>query len=247
MHISKITPALSVSLLVAVVIGAMLAALPGASMATQNATPAAASCADVQATPDAEHAGMGHGTTHDATPDAHGGHDMHELPEFDLAYIDMMIPHHQSIIALAEVALPELTDPRLIEMAEEIIATQSSENEEMMRLREMWYGDAEPVSMEMMMTSMPGMGTDMALMDQQMSAEWQVQAFCAAEDKDIAFIEQVIPHHQMAIDTSEGALSAAIHPELVTIAEDVIAAQQAEIDELEAIRADLIGGATPAS
>ena len=74
-----------------------------------------------------------------------------------------------------------------------------------------------------------------------------IEAFCAAEDKDLAFIEQVIPHHQMAIDTSQAALEHAVHPELVTIAEDVIAAQEAEIVELEAIRADLTGEATPAS
>ncbi len=72
---------------------------------------------------------------------------MAEAPEFDLAYIDMMIPHHESIIALAEVALPELTDPRLIEIAHAIIDTQTVENETMHQLREEWYPGAETVSM----------------------------------------------------------------------------------------------------
>lgn len=203
-------------------------------------TPAPAGCAGV-GTPVAGMPGMNHGTMVDSTSMA----GMHEV-EFDLAYIDMMIPHHESIIALAEVALPELSDPRLIQMAEDIIATQSAEGEEMQQLRDMWYPDAPPVSMEEMM-GMPGMGTDMTMMDQQMSAEWQVQTFCAAENKDLAFIEQTIPHHQMAIDASEAALEHAVHPELKAIAEDVIDAQQAEIDELEAIRAELTGGATPTS
>ncbi len=159
-------------------------------------------------------AGMDHGGTHDAMPAMdHGGHGM-AAPEFDLAYIDMMLPHHESIIALAEVALPELTDPRLVAMAENIIATQTAENEQMTQLRESWYPDAAEVTMAEMMAAMPSMGTDMAHMDEQMSAEWQVQTFCAADNKDLAFIEQAIPHHQMAIDVSEDALAQAVHPEL---------------------------------
>ena len=236
--------------------GLVLAVSPGASVASQTeATPETRTCADVSATPGDTMAGMDHGDMGASTPMAgmdHGEMD-HDTPmadmgqvEFDLMYIDMMVPHHESIIALAEVAVNELSDPRLVAIAEDIIATQSVENEQMHQLREAWYPGAEPVSMDQMMT-MPGMGDDMAAMDQQMSAEWQVQAFCAAEDKDLAFIEQVIPHHQMAIDTSQAALEHAVHPELVTIAEDVMAAQEAEIAELESIRADLTGEATPAS
>jgi uncharacterized protein (DUF305 family) len=177
------------------------------------------------------------------TPD-HGG--MIQAAEFDLMYIDMMIPHHESIIALATVARDELTHPRLIEIADEIVATQQGEIDELQALRAEWYGDAEPVSMEMIM-GMPGMSSDMAMMDQQMSAEWQVQAFCAAGDKDLAFVDQVIPHHQMAVDTSRVAVDLATHPELVEIAQQVITAQEAEIAELEQIRAEITGEATPAA
>ena len=189
--------------------------------------------------------GMHHGEMDTTTPAAHH---MAEMPEFDLVYIDMMIPHHESIIALAQVALPEfLTDPRLIEIAQAIIDTQTVENETMHQLREEWYPGADPVTMDQMMDAMPGMGTDPAMMDQQMNAMWQVQTFCAAENKDLAFIDQVIPHHQMAIDTSEDALESAVHPELVAIAEDVIAAQTQEIEVLEGIRAELTAEGTPAA
>ena len=175
-----------------------------------------------------------------ATP---GAGQMH-VTEYDLMYIDMMIPHHESIIALATVARDELTNPRLIEIANEIVATQQGEIDELRQLRDQWYPDAAPVSMEMM-ADMPGMGGDMTMMDQQMSADWQVQTFCAAADKDLAFIDQVIPHHQMAIDTSVAAVELAVHPELAEIAREAITAQQAEIDELEQIRAELTGQATP--
>ncbi len=233
------------TLLRAVTCAFALAAMLTMATSLSAQTPAPTGC-DAVAGP-----GDNHGMAHEATPAA-GMHAMDHGTstsevEFDLLYIDMMIPHHESIIALAEVAQHELTHPDLIAMAEEVVATQRAENEEMHHLRETWYPDAAPVSMDAML-AMPGMeGTDMAEMDEQMSAEWQVQAFCAAEDKDLAFIEQAIPHHRMAIDVSEAALEHAVHPELSAIAEDVISAQEADIAELEIIRAELTGEATPAT
>jgi uncharacterized protein (DUF305 family) len=208
-----------------------------------DASPASGgSCQEYAATPTMGDIRMGDGGMMSATPDAHA---MGAMPEFDLAYIDMMIPHHESVIALAEVALPELNDPRLIEIAEAIIATQTVENDMMRELRSEWYGDAATVSMEGMMDSMPGMDSDMARMNQQMDSGWQVSNFCSAESKDLAFVDRIIPHHQMAIDVSEDAVERATHPELIAIAEAVIVAQKAEIDLLLEIRVDLGATATP--
>lgn len=204
---------------------------------------------------------------------AQGGHDMHHaastpastpdacaspmaspsaspmaMMAFDLAYIDMMIPHHESVIALAEVAKDELEDDRLVRIAEAIIATQPAEIAQLRDLREQWYGSADPAPMseEIMNVSM-GMShgcVDQGHMDQ-MSSEWQLETFAAADDKDLAFIDQVIPHHQMAVDTSQVALEQAEHEEIREIARLVIEAQEREIAELEEIRADL--AATPAA
>ena len=160
---------------------------------------------------------------------------------FDQLYIDMMIPHHESIIALAQAALPRLTDPRLIQMAENIIATQSEETTQMAAWREAWYGSATPDlsehSMMAMLEAMP-VGTMDAMMHE-MDAATQVATFCSASDPDLAFIDQVIPHHQMAIDVSQIALKQAEHPEIKETAQAVIDAQQAEIDQLTAIRSEL--------
>ncbi len=169
--------------------------------------------------------------------------------EFDQLYIDMMLPHHGSIIALSQAALPELTDPRLREMAQNIIGAQTEENVQLTEWRTDWYGSGEPMMDEMSMTSMleaMPVGT-MDEMMREMDAAYQVSTFCAADDPDLAFIDQVIPHHQMAIDASEVAVEQAVHPELAEFASQVIIDQQAEIDLLEEIRAELAGEATPAS
>jgi uncharacterized protein (DUF305 family) len=175
-------------------------------------------------------------------------------PAFDQAYIDMMIPHHASIIAMAEAALPRLTDERLREIAQAVVATQRPEIEELRGLRERFYGSAEPLPMaEMdertmgaMHEMMPGMGT-MDEMLFQMDPAAQVAAVCAAADPDLAFIDLTIPHHEMAIVASEVALDRATQPEIQDFARRVIAAQQREIETLTEIRQELFGAATPAA
>ena len=170
---------------------------------------------------------------------------------FDLYYIDMMIPHHASIIALAQVALPELTDPRLQGLAKDIITTQGKEIDQLRSYREAWYGSAEPTplneqSMAMMMQLIPGLGSiqDMAM---QMNSQAQIAAFCADDDPDLAFIDLTISHHQMAIAASQGALTMATHEEIKTVAQMVIDAQLQEITELMQIRTELAGMATPSA
>jgi len=231
----------------AVIATGLLAGTLGAgSAAAQTPESTGAGCSGVVATPAAGQGMMGHGHGGHGTAMATPGTGQMHVAEYDLMYIDMMIPHHESIIALATVARDELTHPRLIEIANQIVATQQGEIDELRQLRDQWYPGAAPVSMEMM-AGMPGLGGNMTMMDQQMSGEWQVQTFCAATDKDLAFIDQVIPHHQMAIDTSVAAVELAVHPELAEIARNVITAQQGEIDELEQIRAEITGQATPAA
>jgi uncharacterized protein (DUF305 family) len=219
-------------------------------LAAQEATPAMPYRCEtaMAASPVAGMEGMAMGT-----PAAEGGHDMaSQTVEFDQLYIDMMIPHHASIIALAQAAHDRLEDERLVAIADNIISSQQAEIEELRGLREQWYGSPEPMPMMdkammgMMMEMMPGMG-DMASMQTQMDPAALVAAFCAGEDPDLAFIELTIPHHEMAIRASDAALEQATHEEIRAIAERVIEDQQREIDELESIRAELTSDGTPAS
>lgn len=58
---------------------------------------------------------------------------------FDQAFIDAMIPHHQSAIDMAEVANEKSKNPRLKELAGNIVSAQEREIEQMRRWREQWY------------------------------------------------------------------------------------------------------------
>lgn len=130
----------------------------GAAVSRQDATPTVAASCDAVVAPPATPAmgGMEMGT-----PMA--GMDTAMDAEFDRLYIDMMLPHHASIVAMAQAALPRLTDPRLREIAQTIIDTQTAEQAELRGYRERFYGSPEPAAMdahtmEMMMAAMPGMG-----------------------------------------------------------------------------------------
>jgi len=197
----------------------VLAPAAGLAGAAQDATPTMTySCDD---------AGAG---AMSGTPAAMAGMDMgtpmaemdHMAMELDQMYIDMMLPHHTSIIAMAQAALPRLEDERLQEIAQSIIESQSAESKELRGYREALYGEADPMPMDTGMMAamdemMPGMG-DMDTMAMLMDPAALVAAFCAAENPDLAFIELTIPHHQMAIDASRAVLEQGAHPEIQEVA-----------------------------
>ena len=225
---------------VALLMFTALLALRGSDVAarqdgTPPATPPASSCGTA-ATPTGgtDHGGMDTGTPIPAD-------------EFDRLYIDMMIPHHASIVALAQAALPRLTDERLRTLAENVVAAQTTEIEELRGYRETWYGSPDPLPLAEteMMTVTPDMPAPMGEMMAQMDAATQVARFCAADDADLAFIDLTIPHHLSAVAASETALQRSTHAEARAFAQRVIDAQRREIDELRGIREALYGSTTP--
>jgi uncharacterized protein (DUF305 family) len=241
------------TVLTALIVGLSVAAPVSSPLAlAQDATPTAAwSCDDVATMQAGTPSPMMGGMSGMEMGTAPAGVD-HMTMEIDQMYIDMMIPHHASIIAMAQAALPGLQDERLREIAQAVVATQEPEIAELRGYREQFYGDPEPMPMDdAMMTAMtemmPGMSGTMEEMAFQMDAVAQVAVICAAENTDLAFIDLTIPHHRMAIEASQAVIGAAAHPEIGDVAQRVIDAQQREIETLTEIRQDLAGAGTPVS
>lgn len=198
-----------------------------------------------------------HGHHHgSSTPEAHCDGPM-ATPEvvpyvsdipFDLAYIDSMTRHHYSVIWLATQAMDQLEDPRLRDIAQAVLDTQPGETLQLIALREEWYPD-EPLEVsderlhEMMMITMAGGMDTCGGIDHMnlMNGDWLVREFLGAENKDVRFIDLVVPHHQMAVRQSQVGLEQAEHEELRALLEDVITAQTAEIEEMLEIRHELVG------
>jgi uncharacterized protein (DUF305 family) len=58
---------------------------------------------------------------------------------FDRAFIDARIPHHQSAIEMAQVAYEKSENPRIKELAKNIVSAQQREIEQMKQWRKEWY------------------------------------------------------------------------------------------------------------
>lgn len=62
---------------------------------------------------------------------------------FDKAFIDMMIPHHQGAIRMAQQQLKNGKLPELQTMAKNIIKAQTAEIQQMRAWRKQWYGGSQ--------------------------------------------------------------------------------------------------------
>jgi uncharacterized protein (DUF305 family) len=65
--------------------------------------------------------------------------DLAKKDPFDKAFIDAMIPHHQSAIEMAGVALKETDNPKIKELAANIVEAQKHEISQMKQWRKQWY------------------------------------------------------------------------------------------------------------
>jgi uncharacterized protein (DUF305 family) len=155
--------------------------------------------------------------------------------EFDEQFINMMVPHHQGAVAMAEIAQQRGEHPEIKEMANAIVASQAGEITQMKDWKQQWYGSADtpPMSEMPSLEVMPGMGG----MGHPMDMQAEVEALRgAAEPFDRAFIDAMIPHHQSAVAAAQAALKQSTHPEIQQMAQAIIDAQQKEIDQMTAWR-----------
>ncbi|WP_437656831.1 DUF305 domain-containing protein [Sorangium sp. So ce1182] len=169
-----------------------------------------------------------------------GGHDEHQAAgggetaaaPFDQQFIDMMAPHHEGAVMMAKTAQERAEHAELKAMADDIISAQNQEISQLKSWREQWYGSAETPAVDEM-PMLPGM--DHGSMMDMVQANEELKT---AEPFDKAFIDAMIPHHQMAIDAAKMAQQEAEHAEIRTLADGIIEAQQREIDQMKMWRAE---------
>ena len=146
----------------------------------------------------------------------------------DVEFLQGMVPHHSQAVAMAEL-VPDRTDrPELNELAETIISTQNEEIEQMNTV--LSDAGAEPVEGGMDHGGMTEGGMTMSgMMDDQ-----QMQDLESSEGQDfeLMFLDMMTAHHQGAIEAAEQVLDAGENPEVADLAEQIIEAQQAEIEQM---------------
>lgn len=141
--------------------------------------------------------------------------------DFDRAFIDAMVPHHESAIEMAEAAKKAgLSQPELIEVADAILATQQEEIDQMKEWREEWFGSSEID---------PDGAAALGMSMEQMGMQHDADALLRSGDVDTDFAQMMITHHQGAIDMAKLAQDRADHEELQELADAIIEAQEREI------------------
>ncbi len=158
--------------------------------------------------------------------------------QYDLRFIDSMIPHHQGAIEMAKGVLTKTKRPEMKQLAEAIIVAQNREIERMQQWRKTWYSKASdtPIMWHSQMNhSMP-------MTDEHMSNMMMSMNLGDADDEfDLRFINAMIPHHEGALTMAKDALSKTKRSEIKELAEDILTSQQKEIDEMKQWRKNWYG------
>ena len=141
---------------------------------------------------------------------------------FDRAFIDAMVPHHESAIEMARAAKEAgLSQPDLVKVADDILATQQQEIDRMKEWRGGWFGSSEID---------PEGAAALGMSESEMGMQHDAEMLMSSGDVDMDFAQMMITHHQGAIEMAKLAEDKAEHDELKQLADDIIEAQEREID-----------------
>ena len=155
----------------------------------------------------------------------------------DQQFIVMMIPHHDGAIAMADLALTRAKRPELKALAKSIKASQTRENAQMRTWYRQWFGKDVPswgpgTGWGWQSGMGMGIGGGMGMGGGAMGGGTNLSALSGAADFDRAFIEQMIPHHQMGVMMASMAQTNSQHLELRQLQQAMVRAQSDEIQQM---------------
>jgi uncharacterized protein (DUF305 family) len=149
----------------------------------------------------------------------------------DRAFVAAMIPHHESAVEMAQIAQKRGESGFVKQLADDIIRTQNAEIATMRREDAALAAEGVKPGDLGVPEDMRGMDHDISMLDK-------------ADPFDPAFLEMMIPHHEGAITMANAELAKGADSELKQLAQEIITAQQREIDEMRARLGDDSGGGT---
>jgi uncharacterized protein (DUF305 family) len=163
-------------------------------------------------------------------------HKMAGRHQVDRHFIEMMIPHHQGAVEMADLALQKAQRPEIKKLATAIKADQTKEIEQMKAWYKQWYGTEVPATPKAGMAGhhrrgqgMPGMSMHTGMM----GMDTDLETLKNASDFDLEFVRQMIPHHKSAVMMARMVANSATHPEIRNLAEAIIKSQTAEIEQMQ--------------
>jgi uncharacterized protein (DUF305 family) len=187
-------------------------------------------CADDSS--DTAHNGpmMGNSDTSDSASDGAEA----TFNDTDVAFARDMIPHHQQAIQMARLAKGQAEDARVLDLADRIEAAQQPEIEMLSGWLKDW--DAETGHMD---DGMGGMDGGMSGMMSEQDMHLLMNATGAEFDR--LFLEQMIAHHEGAVEMAETEIADGQNADAIALAESIRDSQTAEIAEMEQLLTELGG------
>lgn len=150
------------------------------------------------------------------------------MGSIDAHFIEQMIPHHEGAVAMATLALQKSTHAEVKTLASAIIESQTKEIDDMTAWYKQWFGkDVPEASMGMMKGGM------MFESGMHMGGDEDMTALETAADFDKAFLEAMIPHHQMALMMVQMLESGTDRPEMLQLAKNISVSQSKEIQDMQ--------------
>lgn len=146
----------------------------------------------------------------------------------DAHFIEEMIPHHESAISMSKLALQRATHQELKDLAQNIINSQSKEIDQMKAWYKEWFGKDVSVESDNETHGMMGGQMGMGMMDDDVD----LSNLANSTDFDKRFIEEMIPHHQMAIMMASMLKTSTERDEMRQLAENIISTQSKEIGQM---------------
>lgn len=180
--------------------------------------------------------GMNHSASDSKSPAASGsGTVSKDAAAVDKAFVRQMVPHHIMAVDMAETAQAKATHPELKQLADAIITGQTAEIDQMETIAgqlevtpdeaatdsTMGHGKSMSADAATLGLSMNDMGMSMGMMDLE-----------NADPFDIAFIDEMTPHHEGAIRMAKAELAGGENAELKKIATAIVAAQEKELAQM---------------
>jgi uncharacterized protein (DUF305 family) len=139
-----------------------------------------------------------------------------EYSSDDIAFAEMMIPHHEQAIEMSEIAFLNTSNPDVLQLAQEIKVAQSPEIDLMMS----WTGVKASTHAGHMMDGM--------------LSQNELSDLREAKDKefDLLFLEGMIKHHEGAIEMAQD-VAASKNKEVADLSASIINAQELEIAKMK--------------
>ena len=146
----------------------------------------------------------------------------------DRHFIEQMIPHHEGAVAMAKLALEKSKRAEIKTLATAIIEGQTKEIQDMTG----WYKDWFRKDVPKVSTGMMGGGM-MFSSGMHMGGQEDMATLVNTADFDKAFLEAMIPHHQLALMMVQMLEAGTNRPEMLQLAKNITNSQSKEIQQMQ--------------